>query len=133
MKISDLAAKTGTTPKTLRFYEEISLLSPPERTFSGYRDYDESAIVRIQFVKAGQAIGLTLAEIRNLLLIRDEGTSPCEAAIDLLDQHLEEVSRRISELKNLKRDLSELRVLARTLNSAQCPPGSICHVINPGH
>jgi MerR family copper efflux transcriptional regulator len=133
MKISDLAAKTGTTPKTLRFYEEVSLLSPPERTFGGYRDYDESAIARIQFVKAGQAIGLTLAEIRNLLLIRDEGTSPCGAAIDLLDQHLEEVTRRISELKNLKRDLSELRVRAKGLSPAECPPESVCHIINPRH
>jgi MerR family copper efflux transcriptional regulator len=133
MKISDLATKTGTTPKTLRFYEEISLLSPPERTLSGYRDYDESAIARIQFVKAGQAIGLTLAEIRNLLLIREEGTSPCRAAIDLLDQHLEEVTRRISELKNLKRDLSELRVRAKSLDPTECPQESICHIINPAH
>jgi MerR family copper efflux transcriptional regulator len=133
MMISDLAAKTGTTPKTLRFYEEVSLLLPPERTLGGYRDYDESAISRIQFIKAGQAIGLTLAEIRNLLMIRDEGSSPCGAAIELLDQHIEEITRRIHELKSLKRDLSELRIRAKGLDPAKCPSGSICHVINPAH
>ena len=87
MRISELAARTGTTAKTLRFYEESSLLAEPARTQNGYRDYDESAIVRIQFVQAGQSIGLTLAEIRNLIDIREDGASPCSAATDLLDQH----------------------------------------------
>ncbi len=133
MRISELATRTGTTAKTLRFYEESSLLPEPSRTFNGYRDYDEGAITRIQFVKAGQAIGLTLAEIRNLMSIRDDGASPCSAATDLLDQHLNAITDRIRELQTLKRDLVRLKIKASQLNPAECPPESVCHVINPRH
>jgi DNA-binding transcriptional MerR regulator len=133
MKISDLALQTGTTPKTLRFYEEIGLLPTPARTSGGYRDYDERAISVIKFVKAGKAIGLTLTEVRNLVRVRDEGTSPCSAAIDLLDQHLADIERRISELRSLKKDIAELRVRAESLDPTECPQESICHVINPAH
>ena len=133
MRISELGTRTGTTAKTLRFYEESSLLPEPMRTHSGYRDYDESAIARIQFVKAGQAIGLTLAEIRNLIGIREDGSSPCSAATGLLDQHLTTITNRIRELQTLKRDLVQLKVRASGLDPADCPPESVCHVINPGH
>ena len=133
MRISELAGRTGTTAKTLRFYEESSLLAEPARTQNGYRDYDESAFVRIQFVQAGQSIGLTLAEIRNLIDIRDGGASPCRAATDLLNEHLTAITRRISELKILKRDLIQLKIRASSLDPDSCPPESICHVINPRH
>ena len=133
MRISELAERTGTTAKTLRFYEESSLLAAPARTQNGYRDYDESAIARIQFVQAGQSIGLTLAEIRNLIDIRDGGASPCRAATNLLNEHLTAITKRISELKILKRDLTQLKIRASSLDPASCPPESICHVINPRH
>ena len=133
MRISELATRTGTTAKTLRFYEESALLSEPVRTQNGYRDYDEGAISRIQFVRSGQAIGLTLAEIRNLIDIRQDGASPCSAATDLLDQNLTAITKRIGELKILKRDLIQLKIRASNLDPASCPPESICHVINPRH
>jgi DNA-binding transcriptional MerR regulator len=133
MKISDLAYQAGTTPKTLRFYEQIGVLATPVRTSSGYRDYEESAITRIQFIKASQSIGLSLAEVRNLLRIRDEGVSPCTAAIELLDQHLREIKRKIRELTGLKKNITELRLKASSLDASDCPPESVCHVINPRH
>ncbi len=133
MKISELAARAGTTPKTLRFYEESLLLPEPTRTLNGYRDYDESAIARIQFVKAGQAIGLTLAEIRNLMSIRNDGAPPCSAATHLLDQHLKTITERIRELTVLKRDLAQLKIRASNLDPSECLPESVCRVINPWH
>jgi DNA-binding transcriptional MerR regulator len=133
MKISELAYQAGTTPKTLRFYEQIGVLATPVRTSSGYRDYEESAITRIQFIKASQSIGLSLAEVRNLLRIRDEGVSPCTAAIELLDQHLREIKQKIRELTGLKKNITELRLKASSLDASDCPPESVCHVINPRH
>jgi MerR family copper efflux transcriptional regulator len=132
MKISELASRTGTTTKTLRFYEDAGLLPEPDRTPNGYRVYDDGAIVRVQFVKAGQGVGLTLAEIRNLLSIRDDGRAPCSAAIELLDRQLHDITRRINELQAMKRDLHQLRDRARGLDPADCTPESVCHIINPG-
>ena len=133
MQIGELAYKTGTTPKTLRFYEQIGVLQTPIRTSGGYRDYDKSAFIRIQFIKAGQAIGLSLAEVRNLLRIREDGASPCTAAINLLDEHLVEIRRVIRELTSLKKNIVDLRAKASSLDAAYCPPESVCHVINPRH
>jgi MerR family Zn(II)-responsive transcriptional regulator of zntA len=133
MKIGELAYKTGTTPKTLRFYEQIGVLQIPVRTSGGYREYNGDAFIRIQFIKAGQAIGLSLAEVRNLLRIRDEGVSPCTAALVLLDEHLVEIRQRISELTGLKKTITELRAKAASLDASDCPPESVCRIINPPH
>ena len=67
MRIGELAERAGTTSKTLRFYEEQGLLPPADRTPSGYRDYAPDAVARIDFVHRGQAAGLTLAQIRQIL------------------------------------------------------------------
>ena len=131
MRIGELATITGTTTKTLRFYEDAGLIAPPKRTDSGYRDYDENAAQSIGFIKAGQAVGLTLAQIRQLLALRHDGRPPCTAATELLDARLVEVTRKIEELQSLRRDLRRLRSLADTLDPTTCDPDSICHVINP--
>jgi DNA-binding transcriptional MerR regulator len=132
MKISELAGRTDTTTKTLRFYEDAGLIPKPPRAANGYRDYDPTIITRIQFIKAGQAVGLTLAEIRDILTIRDDGRAPCNAAIELLDAQLRDITQRIRELRALKRDLAQLRERALDLDPADCAPDSVCHIINPG-
>ncbi len=131
MRIGELANITGTTTKTLRFYEDAGLLAPPQRTDSGYRDYDESAVNSIGFIKAGQAVGLTLAHVRQLLTLRHDGRPPCAAATQLLDARLADITRKIEELQQLRQDLLQLRSLADTLDPTTCDPDSICHIINP--
>lgn len=86
----------------------------------------------MQFIKAGQAVGLTLAEIRNLLVIRYDGRAPCSAAIDLLDARIMDIDSRIRELKAMKQALKHLRDRAADLDPADCTPESVCHIINPG-
>lgn len=131
MKISELATQTDTTAKTLRFYEQVGLLPEPARTDGGYRDYDVSATMRIGFIRSGQALGLTLAQIRDLLNIRDDGRAPCSAAAELLDNHIDELTIRIRDMQSLRRDLRDLRDRGQGLNDDDCLPDSVCHIINP--
>lgn len=131
MQIGELAAQTGTSTKTLRYYEDLGLLQRPARSASGYRVYDNAAVARIAFIRSGQALGLTLAEIRGLLAIRDDGRTPCSAATALLDDHLAELSKRIRDMQSLRRDLRLLRDRATSLDPTDCPPDSICHILNP--
>ena len=88
MRIGELAVASGTTTKTLRFYEEAGLLPAPERTANGYRDYTPAALARLDFVRRGRTAGLTLAQIREILDIRDAGVAPCQHVQDLLDARL---------------------------------------------
>ncbi|MGH3981421.1 MAG: MerR family transcriptional regulator [Pseudonocardiaceae bacterium] len=73
MRIGQLAAQTGVSTKTIRYYEDIGVLHAPPRAPSGYRDYSDDAAPRLRFVRAAQSVGLTLGEIREVLAFRDRG------------------------------------------------------------
>src|SRR5690606_16567547 len=73
MRIGELAERLGVNPKTIRYYESIGLLSPPERTPAGYRIYGEDALERLTFIKTAQRLGITLDETREILALRDRG------------------------------------------------------------
>ncbi len=132
MRIGELAQRAGTTAKTLRFYEQAGLLPEPERTRSGYRDYDEGVLDRLAFVKAAQAAGLTLAKIREVIAVRDDTGPPCEHVAALLDAHAADLDARIAELTALRDDVRRLRERARYLDPAACGADGVCHVIATG-
>jgi len=132
VRIGELAQRAGTTAKTLRFYERAGLLPAPERTPSGYRDYDEGVLDRLAFVKAAQAAGLTLAQVRGVIAMRDSTGRPCEHVVALLDTHAADLDTRIAELTALRDDVRRLRARARHLDPAACDADGVCHVIGTG-
>jgi len=70
-RISELADAVGVAPSTVRYYERIGLVPAPERTSSGYRIYDSDAEARLRFIVRGKRLGLTLAQVRELLGVWD--------------------------------------------------------------
>lgn len=129
MRIGALAAATGTTTKTIRFYEEAGLLPPPPRTPAGYREYPTEAATRLRFIRDAQAAGLTLAEIGQVLAIRDSGQAPCAHVTGLIQAHLAQVDRRIAELHHTRDALDALASRATTVDPEACPPDSICRIL----
>ncbi|MCE7482481.1 MULTISPECIES: heavy metal-responsive transcriptional regulator [Microbacterium] len=129
MRIGELAERAGTTSKTLRFYEEQGLLPPADRTPSGYRDYAPDAVVRIDFVHRGQAAGLTLAQIRQILDIRDSGHAPCAHVRDLLDARLNEIEQQISQLTALQGTIADLRHDAAHPDPDTCSADQVCRYL----
>jgi MerR family transcriptional regulator, copper efflux regulator len=129
MRIGELAEQAGISTKAIRYYEQIGILTPPARTPSGYRAYDPSALGRLSFVRAGQAVGLTLGEIRQIMAFRDDGQAPCAHVTDLLQRHAADLDARIRELQQLRRELRQLAERAATLDPEQCPPERVCHII----
>lgn len=132
MRIGELAQRAGTTAKTLRFYEQAGLLPTPERTPSGYRDYDEGVLDRLAFVRAAQAAGLTLAQIREVIAVRDDAGPPCQHVTALLDAHAADLDARIAELTSLRDEVQRLRARARHLDPAACSADKVCHIIPGG-
>ena len=98
MRIGELAERTGTTTKTIRYYESIGLVAEPGRTPAGYREYGESAVERLRFVREAQATGLTLTEIRSVLELKDAGATTCRHTTSLLHRHLRELDDQIERL-----------------------------------
>ncbi len=107
------------------------MLPEPQRRPSGYRDYDESALAQLRFVRAAQAAGLTLAEIRNVIKLREQAGPPCQHVAELLDAHAADLDRRIAELTALRQDVQHLRQRADGLDPTACADAAVCHVIQP--
>lgn len=108
LNIGELAKRSGTAPDTLRYYERIGLLAPSSRSTGGYRRYEESAVDRLAFIHRAQALGLTLAEVREIIGIADQGGVPCRHVQATLARHLDEVDARIAELRLLRNSIAEL-------------------------
>jgi MerR family transcriptional regulator, copper efflux regulator len=129
VRIGELATRTGISVRTIRFYEQSGLLPAPARTPAGYRDYDDSAIGRLRFVRSAQALGLSLAEIAEVLRIRDHQGPPCSYVAELLETHISAVDSRIKELTALHDELRARRPLGEEPDPARCGPDQVCYLI----
>jgi MerR family Zn(II)-responsive transcriptional regulator of zntA len=129
MRIGELATATGTTTKTLRFYEESGLLPHTERAANGYRDYGPEALARLDFIRRGRAAGLTLAQIREVIDIRDAGDAPCHHVYQLLTARLLDVNRQIADLEALRAALVQRRDHAEAADPASCAADTVCRYV----
>ena len=112
LRISQLAERAGVSTSTVRYYERIGLVPMPNRTPSGYREYDPQAEARLLFSTRGKRMGLSLDEIAELMAIWD-GTN-CGATKDrlvsLLENKRAEIAEQIRELRSFERQLVEVQV-----------------------
>ena len=129
MRIGELAAATGTTTKTLRFYEESGLLPQAERAANGYRDYGPDALSRLDFIRRGRAAGMTLAQIREVIDIRAAGDAPCHHVFQLLTARLVDVDRQIADLQILRAALVQRRDQAETADPSTCSADTVCRYV----
>lgn len=108
MKIGELSEQSGLSCDSIRFYEKRGLLSLPNRTSSGYRDYSGEALQRLTFVRKARELGFTLKETAQLMsLALDQGAG----AEDVYSQALlkiSELDRRISAMQEMRAALSRL-------------------------
>lgn len=130
MLIGEVADATGVTTKTLRYYERQGLLHEPARTAGGYRDYRSDVVDRVGFIRQAQAAGLTLAQIGEILEIRDGGRAPCGHVATLVATRLAEVEQRLAELEHTRAQLRELRDRLEGLEPDSCPPNEICVAVS---
>lgn len=129
MRIGELAKAAKTTTKTLRFYEAQGLLPQAERTPAGYRSYTSATLTRIDFIRRGQAAGLTLAQIRQVLDLRDHGQAPCGHVRNLLDERLTAIERQLKQLQELHDTLTKLRDQAEHVKPDSCSADDVCRYL----
>jgi DNA-binding transcriptional MerR regulator len=102
VRIGEIAREAGVTVDTVRFYERVGVLPAPERTESGYRDYEPRTVERIRFTRELQAIGFTLADAVDALAAHDTGNATCESERWRLDAALARVDAKLAELNALR-------------------------------
>lgn len=121
--IGEIAELLGITPKAIRHYEKLGLLSEPERTYSGYRLYNAQDLLRLYRIKELQELGLSLERIR-IFLQEPEQSQPAESILRNLEA---EIAAQIAELQERQQHIQ--RLLAQTpvdiLNQSEEIPPSI--------
>jgi DNA-binding transcriptional MerR regulator len=129
MRIGELAAAARTTTKTLRFYEESGLLPQTERAANGYRDYGPDALSRLDFIRRGRVAGLSLAQIREVIDIRDGGDAPCQHVHQLFTARVADIDRQIADLHALRAALVRRRDQAGEADPSTCPAETVCRYV----
>lgn len=112
LRIGEVAQATGVSTSALRFYEAQGLLTPTERTPAGYRRYDSEHVARVDFIRTAQRLGLSLAEIADLLAAvdSDDPVPARERLRRLVTNKIATTRHQIDELQAFSRQLERVQV-----------------------
>jgi len=108
MTIGRLAEKAGVNIDTIRYYERNGLLPPAVRRPSGYREYRDTDVQRLRFIRRAKDLGFRLGEINELLSLSADRDGDMRGVKRRAEQRLEQVERRIQELQRVRRGLKKL-------------------------
>ncbi|MTV27633.1 heavy metal-responsive transcriptional regulator [Nitriliruptoraceae bacterium ZYF776] len=122
MRIGEVADELGINTKTIRYYESIGLIPAAPRTQAGYRHYADEDVDRLEFIRTGRRLGLSLDDIRQVLQLRERGEQPCGYVLETVHRQLRDIDHRISELIALRDDLH--RLLDTAEQPVEAPDGA---------
>lgn len=134
LKIGGVARRASLGVETLRYYERLKLLGSPRRSESGYRLYSEAIFARLDFIRKAQAMGFTLEEIGRLIEESEKGRSPCAEVRRIARRKLDELDRRLKQLRQYRNELAKtVEDWERKGSAAGVICGLIeeCHIAHP--
>jgi len=105
MTIDELAALSGASTRTIRYYEELGLVEPMERTNGGFRRYCEDQLRRLQIIQGLKCLGFDLEQVRDLFALRDTAETGGDLArqmIDILQTQQNEIDAKIAQYEELR-------------------------------
>jgi len=122
MTIGQLAKSVGVPDSTIRFYERSGLLRPSGRTASNYRYYGPDAGDRLTFIRAAQAAGFELSDIKSMLAFQDGRVAPCAEVQSLVMARLKGVRGQLRKLRHVEQVLVQFeRACKRRSRHNRCP------------
>ncbi len=131
-QIGELSDRTGVPAKTIRYYEDIGLLSAAKRGENRYRLYDQKDVERLRFVRSARALNFSLQEIAETLAARDRHEPPCSHVMELMRGHIDDIETRIRELEQLRDELMSLYDAGQHLPYDVQMRSCVCHLIQIG-
>jgi MerR family gold-responsive transcriptional activator of gol and ges genes len=121
MNIGQAARASGVSAKMIRYYEQTGLIPPADRMASGYRDYSDTEVHMLRFIRRSRDLGFSVAEIEELLgLWRDRDRQSADVKRIAL-QHVEELRRRMAELQSMADTLMTLADCCAGDDRPDCP------------
>ena len=120
MNIGDVAERSGVPAKTIRYYEDIGLVTPL-RDSNGYRAFREAEVHKLAFLGRARAIGFTIEDCRNLLqLYEDESRTSAEVK-EIAVEHLDRIDQKVADLREMRDTLSALIESCAGDHRPDCP------------
>jgi Cu(I)-responsive transcriptional regulator len=121
MTIGEASAASGVSAKMIRYYETVSLLAPAGRTAAGYRQYDETEVQTLRFLKRARSLGFSVTQMRELLALwRDERRSKAEVQ-KLALSHAAELEAKARAIAEMSAALRHLAHQCATSDRPGCP------------
>lgn len=113
MNIKTISQRSGLSAKTIRYYEAQGVITPPKRAANNYREYSETHIHELVFIKRAKMVGFSLAEAKQLLTLSRDPRRSSAIVKDKTQQKIRDIDAQIAELRAMRDTLCTL--------SAQCP------------
>lgn len=121
MNIGEAAAATGVSVKMIRHYEDIGLVGPAQRTYSGYRIYQDKDVQTLRFVRRARNLGFTVKQIEGLLMLwRDRSRASADVK-RIAQGHVEGLQQKMRELSGMIDPLSHLSDTCSGDHRPDCP------------
>ncbi|EMB16452.1 MerR family transcriptional regulator [Rhodopirellula europaea] len=120
LTISELAKAAGIPVTTLRYYERIRLVEPEDRSCGNYRLYSDQSLKKLKFIRAAQAIGFTLEDVKSLLADGEGNAPTCGNVRVLIEARLTDVEDRLKDLRHVRKVLKLALSQCRDQEQTDC-------------
>ena len=121
MNIGQAAAQSGVSAKMIRHYEQIELIPKADRKDSGYRDYSNSDVHRLRFIRRARDLGFAVAEIQALLSLWGDRSRQSADVKRIAKTHIEDLRERIDSLEQMAATLQRLIDCCAGDDRPDCP------------
>lgn len=108
LRIGELARQTGVKVVTIRYYEQVGLISPPQRTAGNYRTYSCEDAKRLRFIRRCRDFGFSLEQVRDLLRLSAENAPSCAEVCRLAKEHSRAIQDKLADLTRLASELERI-------------------------
>ena len=106
LTIGALALRSNCSVPTIRYYEQIGLIPHPQRAANGHRYFRQADLTRLTFIKRCRDFGFPIEQVRDLVLMFDDGNRACSEVRTLAQTHLDQVRLKLHEMRELEASLS---------------------------
>ncbi len=121
MMIGQAAERSGVPPKTIRYYESVGLVRPAVRGGNNYRGYGDKEVEILRFINRARGLGFSLKEVEELLALYRDRNRPSREVKRLALRHIDDLDRKIAELKTIKKAILQLVEKCRGDDRPDCP------------
>lgn len=121
MNIGQAAQASDINAKMIRYYESIGLIAAANRSDAGYRQYTDSDVQTLRFIKRSRDLGFSIERIKTLLALWEDRTRKSADVKQLANQYIAELEQDIEKLQSIRAQLQRLADCCHGDNRPDCP------------